>query len=120
MGIAVANASWDKKSSVPTGVSDLGAQTFGSVAGYPKVVSGVFYPDRRQMNFPENAPGFLVDFDAVFLSETFFDGREGDLVTVNGVTMKCVEAQKFTLPFAPSVSHVEYLLAYLGPKDGVV
>ena len=111
---------WDSRSSTPTGVDALGTQEFGSRAGYPRSVSGVFYPDRRDVSFPSGTPGFLVDYDAVLVSETFFDGKEGDIVTVNGADMKCVSTAVLTLPFGPAKnSHAEYALKYLGTKGGV-
>ncbi len=117
MPITPTSVTWDKKSATPTGVDAYGKQTFGSVAGYPKTVSGVYYPDKRALTFPAQAPGFLVEYDASLVSETYFDGKEGDLVTVNGVAMKVVAAAPYTLPFAARTSHVEYALAFLGQKS---
>lgn len=107
---------WTVRSSAPTGVDALGAQQFGET---PLAVSGTFYPDRRSAPTSGTTPGFLVEYDAVLISDTFTTGKEGDHVTVEGTLFVCAGAEVFTLPFAPGRSHAEYTLKALGPKGAV-
>lgn len=109
----VTSATWTTKSATPTGVDDLGTQTFASSTA---PVSGVFYPDRRSAPQQTGTPGFLVEFDAVLISETFLTGKEGDTAVIEGNTFLCVGVEVFTLPFAARPSHAEYTLRVVNRK----
>lgn len=97
--------SWDRKTE--NGVDALGHPNLVSVSGFPRTVRGNFQEAARRADKSDRT-GIGVQLDATLFSDTYVDGKNGDLVTVSGRAYMVIDAPVRRGLFSSSPAFAKY------------
>lgn len=98
--------SWTRVSR--TGVTEDGRPLYSNESGFPRSVKGSFQPGSRQS--AQQPRGLDNQIDAVFFSDSYADGRVGDIVTFLGTTYTVVKAEPYPGTRSEGYDHIRYEL----------
>lgn len=99
--------SWTRRAAGES--DDLGHPALADAAGFPRSVTGSWQESSRSAKI--GTEGASVRIDADFFSETWTDGRVGDVATRGGVEYVVVAAARHTKPTTSAIDHAEYAMA---------
>lgn len=101
--------SWDRRPSGPPSLdSEMNPVAAGSASGFPRDVLGRFQETQRDIRNTDG--GYDVMYHALFFSDSFVTGRDGDIVTYRGREYRVVVARRRNQILADTVRFVRYEL----------